>query len=766
MTAADRPPAGRRGRPRRVATWRAGADPGLLRLRVALRGVLGVGATAVMLGLLAPWVQLPALAAMLLGGMLGLHGAVTAAGRPPRDVLRTLAPFPLPVAIGATAAAGLAPIHPVQLAAFAVLLVAAVWIRRYGLRALAYGLLGYLSFFTTAMLGLPLARVPDLLVIAVVGTAITIVVSAVLLPDRPRSLYLGAVEGFVRRIRRVAALAAVRVDRVERPRSDERPGRRRTGLTRRPDVDDALIAAGFRVMESALLVDGYLTPKAGAPDAAEPADLLVARSAQARRRQLMDAEVAADDLIDAARAMTTADPAVAGVLRQLSTGDAEGARAAAIALTVASGGPRRPDGAQAAGGAASGADGDRSGDGVRRPDSDHRSDILRAVVRLVDAVPAGLGPEHEPVASPERPPVPDRITGYRSAVDLVSGAMPGAKGSAAAAAVGLGRGWSLDNRQVVQAAVAAPVVLLLAELLSPVRFGWGMLACLLVLTGTFTAAEVVTKGVHRLVGTIGGMVAATLAVAVTGTTPAAVISVMLVCVFFGLYFFRVSYAALAFAITTLMGELYNLEGQFSSSLLLLRVVETAVGAGVAVAVTFLVVPLRARHAWSAARDAYEQQMASLTTALAVRLRDPDPVGDLLLAQRRVDARTHQLVVVGQPFSGNNLAGGLTVFRPRSGLIAALTAAGRARRLTLLVVRTAPGSRSDLADRLAALAEPSTARVDVLPAGTTGGPDRLSGAVDDFGAAWLAVAAAGQADDDASGPPGLERRTAPSARSRT
>lgn len=704
----------------RVATWRAGADPGLLRLRVALRGVIGVGLTAVVLSRLAPWLTLPTLSTMLLGGMLGLHGAVTAAGRPPRDVVRTLLPFPIPVAVGATAAAALEPVRLAQLIGFAVLLVVAVWIRRYGLRAMAYGLLGYLSFFTTAMLRLPLATVPDLLIIAVVGTLVTVLVCAVLLPDRPMALYLATVESFIRRIRRAAALAADRAD----GRPAGRLGRRSSG------TQDALTVAGFRVMEAALLVDGYLTPtwseeltaagadtdratgdpSAGDVETAAPSpELLAARTAQARRRQLMDAEVAMDDLIHVVRRLPAPDAELAAVVRRLATGDAEGARSAALALAARGGAERdgpgsAPDPAASEGGsvqvAASGpsaaaAVGDPSGHPAV-PDRGGRAAALDAVVRLVDAVPAGIGPEHEPVASPQRPPVPDRITGYEPAVDLISGAMPGAKGSAVAAASATGRGWSLDTRQVVQAAVAAPLVLVLADLLSPVRFGWGMLACLLVLTGTFTAAEVVTKGVHRLVGTIGGMLAATVAVTLTGTTPAAVIAVMIVCVFLGLYFFRVSYAVLAFAITTLMGELYNLEGQFSPELLLLRVAETGVGAGIAVAVTFLVVPLRARHAWAAAREAFGQDVDVLVAALARRLADPDPVGDLLLQQRRLDARAHQLVVVGQPFSGGRLVGGSALFRPRPGLLAAMVVAARARRLTLLVVRTVPGSRPDVA----------------------------------------------------------------------
>ncbi|TKV60709.1 FUSC family protein [Nakamurella flava] len=748
----------------RVATWRAGADPGLLRLRVALRGVLGVSLTAVVLSQLAPWLHLPTLSAMLLGGMLGLHGAVTAAGRPPRDVVRTLLPFPLPVAVGSVTAAALQPVHVAQLIAFAVLLVAAVFIRRYGLRAMAYGLLGYLSFFTTAMLRLPLAAVPDLLIIAVVGTLLTILVSAVLLPDRPMALYLATVESFVRRIRRAAALAADQADGRPTGRLARRRGRRPA---------DALTAAGFRVMEAALLVDGYLTPSwskeltaagvatdratgdpqtraevIGTPPTGE---LVAARTAQARRRQLMDAEGALDDLIAAVRGLPAPDPELAAVIRRLGAGDAVGARAAAVALG---------DGAHSAGGSVNNA---ATGAPVAAFSTDPpRGLALAAVVRLVDAVPSGIGPEHEPLSAPQRPPVPDRITGYQPAVDLISGAMPGAKGSAAAAASSVGRGWSLDTRQVVQAAVAAPVVLVLADLLSPTRFGWGMLACLLVLTGTFTAAEVVTKGVHRLVGTVAGMLVATVAVALTGTSPAAVIAVMVVCVFLGLYFFRVSYAVLAFAITTLMGELYNLEGQFSPGLLALRVAETGLGAGIAIAVTFLVVPLRARHAWVAARAAFDQEVAALLLALAGRLDDPEPVGDLLLQQRRVDARAHQLVVVGQPFSGAGLVGGLTVFRPRAGLLDAIRVATRTRRVTLLVVRSVPGSRPDVAARLATLDDPGGPVGSPATGEPTTTPDVLTGAVDLLADALIRFDGPAQPADT----PDSARRTAPSARSRT
>jgi hypothetical protein len=61
------------------------------------------------------------------------------------------------------------------------------------------------------------------------------------------------------------------------------------------------------------------------------------------------------------------------------------------------------------------------------------------------------------------------------------------------------------------------------------------------------------------------------------------IAVVLISLFLGLYLFRINYAFMTIGITVMVSQLYVELDEFSNSLLVLRLEETAIGAGVAIA---------------------------------------------------------------------------------------------------------------------------------------------------------------------------------------
>jgi uncharacterized membrane protein YccC len=215
---------------------------------------------------------------------------------------------------------------------------------------------------------------------------------------------------------------------------------------------------------------------------------------------------------------------------------------------------------------------------------------------------------------------------------------------------------SQNTRLCIQVAVAASVTVVAGDALSGRRYYWAVLACFLALTGTFTTGEIIVKGSNRVLGTMAGLVAATVAVHLTGTNTTAIVAVMLACVFVGLYFFRVSYAVLAFAITTVMGELYNVLHEFSADLLLLRLAETALGAVIGITTALLVFPLRTADVLGEARRAFLLAAGNVLGAAERRLQGGEPEVDLFLAARRVDAALHQLALVARPAGGATLLG--------------------------------------------------------------------------------------------------------------
>ncbi|MBM9478127.1 FUSC family protein [Nakamurella flavida] len=658
----------------RTAPWvarLATSDPGLLRLRLALRGAGAVGLIALVAHFVGPWVGIPSVAAMLIGGSVGLQGSFAASGRPPRDVVRVLVWFPLVAAAGAVPAALLSSDHPVQVILFAVLLVLAVFVRRFGLRAQMYGMLGWFAYFFTSFTGFTLDTLPGLLALVVVATGCVILVGAVLFPDRPAAVYTAARRAFTDRVTVLISTAA-----------DVVGGSVTTG-----DGERRLHAAGLRLVEVSLIVEGYLSQPGSLPEG-------TAESVAVIRRRLLDAELAADELAEAVTQLRHD-----GMPEQVRT-------ALADALRVVGQG-----------------DVDRGREQLRQLDDrladDHDLDEVRSDVEpAVTAARRLLAATADPLT-----PAPTGDVTFEGAVALMGGNLPSSANSAKDIAAAQTPRLSLNTRMTIQAAIAAPITVLLGELISPSRYYWALLACLLVLTGTFTTGEVTAKGINRVVGTVAGLGAATLAVHITGTSGWAIVGVMLVCVFLGLYFFRVSYAVMAFAVTTLLGEIYNVLNEFTRALLLTRIIETVVGAAVAVLVVLVILPIRTADARHAAHRAFLIELGALLGDIAVRLREPGRQRSLALDARRLDAQLHQYATVSRPAAGATMLG-----LARPGALTSISAftqvAYRARALAASVIRLEPGSRPDLADRCDLLRQEVAVTADPPPPWTPGPDDAM------------------------------------------
>jgi uncharacterized membrane protein YccC len=127
---------------------------------------------------------------------------------------------------------------------------------------------------------------------------------------------------------------------------------------------------------------------------------------------------------------------------------------------------------------------------------------------------------------------------------------------------------------------------------------------------------------------------------------------VLVSLFLGLYLMRVNYAFMVVGITVMVSQLYVELDEFSNALLVLRLEETAIGAGVAIATVLLVLPL---HVGRVARVAARQQVEALGDLIdrcLARLADPaSPVGsdlELRAAARRVDLAHQAMTATVRP----------------------------------------------------------------------------------------------------------------------
>src|SRR5690606_2103339 len=112
------------------------------------------------------------------------------------------------------------------------------------------------------------------------------------------------------------------------------------------------------------------------------------------------------------------------------------------------------------------------------------------------------------------------------------------------------------------------------------------------------------------------------------------IVVILVALFFGLYLLRISYAFMVIGITVMISQLYVQLNEFSNSLLLLRLEETAIGAGVTALTVAFVVPIRMRHVVAVATREHLLALLEVVELAVARLREPGSDRELRAAARR------------------------------------------------------------------------------------------------------------------------------------
>jgi uncharacterized membrane protein YccC len=596
-----------RRRTRAIVDGAVAADPGLTRWRLAWRATLAVACVALAEHWIGPTFGLPTLVAMLLGGMVAMNGSFLLAGRTRTDIVLTAAGMPFVAFTGVLLAVAVSGDLLASRLGYVVLTVVAAYVRRFGMRGLNYGLMGWFAYMFGTFARVHPGQLLPLSVVFVSAVAILIALMAGVAYERPQAALSAALRAFDLRVVAVArACADVLTDPGAKARRD-------------------LHARRFQVLEAALIAEGNLA----SPVAAEH------DRAYRLRTCLLATELAVEELATATIALTQSGglprPVLAAstaTLRALAVRDLDRARDHAREL---------------------------DGRDLPRADSLTLASLADAAGRLCDALKPCTNPRHATDDGPSAQP-------FEPGVNLVGGNLPGSAATAAdalEASGAKGPRWlrlSLNTRQCVQAGLASLLTLACALPVSTVRFYWAMLACMIVLTGTATSGETLVKSVHRVLGTALGAVAAIVAVHLTHGHDTLVVAIMAVCVFLAVYFFRVAYGVLAFTITTLMGLLYNALGEFSDNLLLTRLEETAIGAGVAALVAVLILPVRNRNTAAAARDAFARELISLVKEVRDKTAGRGRGTDLLMSARRLDARMHQLALATHPWGGAALAG--------------------------------------------------------------------------------------------------------------
>jgi hypothetical protein len=550
--------------------------------------------------------------AMLLGAIVGLIGSLGVTDPTAKSQAITFLIFPIPI-ISALALGIVIGDHRVAaLVVLALVLALGTYMRRFGPRGFLAGQLLFIGYFIGFSLH-SAVTIGDLgWLAAEVGVGLVVLTAvrfALFYPHQPRALERTR-RSFDARARHVTSLALELFDGGP-------PGRSRTGRLHRQLI---------RLNEAALMIDAQLGDPGAVPDGS---------SSELLHQRLFDIELALTNIARFAETMARLDlpaeqrAAVRLALRDIVDGDNEGARAHADTLIDL----LRADGRLATGE-------DRTATVVA-----HR--FAGTVIDLGDAMTEWMTLDTVDM---------EKRGFFQPSVALLGGWLPGSANVSSAASLeggsrwGEGAGLPRYTRNAIQIGIAAGAAIALGDLLSPQRFYWAVLAAFITFMGAHNAGEQIRKALFRVAGTVIGIGLGSLLVSAVGHHTLWSIAIVLVSLFLGLYFIRISYAFPAVGITVSVSQLYQQLGEFTNSLLLVRLEETALGAAVAIIVVMLVLPLRTRQVLRVALRQHVEAVGRLVDHANARLQGREDEIDSTLRSdaRAVDAAYQAVFATAQP----------------------------------------------------------------------------------------------------------------------
>jgi MFS family permease len=144
----------------------------------------------------------------------------------------------------------------------------------------------------------------------------------------------------------------------------------------------------------------------------------------------------------------------------------------------------------------------------------------------------------------------------------------------------------------VQLLVAAGLAITVATLISPERWFWGVLAALVMLFGTSSAADAIGKGSRRIVGTAAALPVGAALATVTQGHVVLLIVCLVIAMFLQQYTADVAYGWSIFFLTIFLYLVFAFTTPDPADALLVRLLETSAGAVVGLAVALLILPTR------------------------------------------------------------------------------------------------------------------------------------------------------------------------------
>lgn len=563
------------------------SDPDLGQLRKGLRASVSAALAALVLSRLARVLGEPP-TLTLVGALVAMQGTQFATDPTLREQRVTTRLMVLPALASLLLGTLAAPIALLGKVAFAATIFLTTYVRRFGPRGTALGMVGFFTFFDALFFHVQLSQLPALAGAVVLALAIAYLTRFVLIPDRPsRDLQrtLRAFRGMID----LVLWELVALSRRHRP--SDASARRLGRLT-------------HQLNDTALRMEELLGH--------EHNDL---------RLRLFDLELAAHRVIEAIQ-QVVASGALEPRVRVAMRGALLAARALLQRETPAARTAFQTHLALV-----------RAASEDARQSEAGRADARRFRTSLTDLVAVAARLPADPLLRPRPlgslpPPMP-----------------------ASPAPTSPQHGLRPSTRQALQVTVASVLAMVAGHGLSADRWYWAVITSFVIFTRTKTRGETLVRAGGRVLGTVLGVVAGlVLARFISGHRMLELVS-LFVCMFFGFYLIQRSYGWMVFWFTTLISILYGLLGRFTPGLLYLRLEETAIGAAIGMLTALLLLPERTRaHVQAAARQVLAAACPYLEEAVVQRTRDTDPTRLVDLA-RALDVSLRELRTAAQPLEG-------------------------------------------------------------------------------------------------------------------
>lgn len=151
----------------------------------------------------------------------------------------------------------------------------------------------------------------------------------------------------------------------------------------------------------------------------------------------------------------------------------------------------------------------------------------------------------------------------------------------------------ISTRNAIQVATAVLFTVLLTDIFHLPRSYWATLTAFLLVAQTF--GESVKKSAERIGMTILGCIAGTLLFILFQHHSLALLGCVCLCTFCISYYFSVSYGISVFFITMMVVFIFGMINTWNTNLLEARIIETLIGAGIALLSSALVLPISAKQ---------------------------------------------------------------------------------------------------------------------------------------------------------------------------